>query len=279
MNNENFDGLKNQNELWKSLEELSEILSTRQIPKTKIDPNDDVIKSLIDPEFVKIFNTPRVNGEHSKFFTEEDYIKYKNLTEKLKDLKPSLVDFGRFLKDGEIKTIEPRDAVYDSSDSTIFQKEDSKDVIHLFTSNGQSNLSNQTSHLKAKSKANLLGFNKSKVELLDLENCVIKNTLPEGDEDKMSYMSFDYSPDSNYDFIAATAGILELKNDKYHIGLVMMAYSYDDDLDGLSNYLEDSLMEVYQAGFNDYKIINFHIATEGFSPDKDYATVLAGIAF
>ena len=228
-------------------------------------------------------NNENVNGNESINLVKS----LKKALELLKNVQrsgndPVWVDFGEFLKSGEIKIVknpeEYEDLVY-KSDSIICQDTSSKNVIHLFTSNGQSNLSNQTSHLKAKSKANLLGFNKSKVELLNLENCVIKNTLPEGDEDKMSYMSFDYSPDSNYDFIAATAGILELKNDKYHIGLVMMAYSYDDDLDGLSDYLEDSLMEVYQAGFNDYKIINFHIATEGFSPDKDYATVLAGIAF
>ena len=228
-------------------------------------------------------NNENVNGNESINLVES----IKKALELSKNVQrncnePTWIDFGEFLKSGEIKIVknpeQAEDLIY-KSDQIIAQDTTDENVIHLFTANGQSDLSNQTSHLKAKAKVNLLGFNKSKVELLNLEGCVIKNTVPEGDEDKMTYMSFDYNPDSNYDFIAATAGILELKNDKYHIGLVMMAYSYDDDLDGLSDYLEDSLMEVYQAGFNDYKIINFHIATEGFSPDKDYATVLAGIAF
>lgn len=232
---------------------------------------------------VKVMNNENVNGNESINLVES----LKKVLELSKNVQrncnePTWIDFGEFLKSGEIKIIknpeEDENVIYES-DKIICQDTTPKSVIHLFTSNGQSNLSNQASHLKAKAKSNILGFNKSKVELLNLDGCEIKNTIPEGDEDKMTYMSFDYNPDSNYDFIAATAGILELKNDKYHIGLVMMAYSYNDDLDGLSDYLEDSLMEVYQAGFNDYKIINFHITTEGFSPDKDYATVLAGIAF
>ena len=284
MNNENFNGFMDPNETRDAIKKALEMLRARQVELKQTDPEDEVVKAMIDPDFVKVFKPVKIDNENlfSKILSEKEYDKFKEELDRLSTKGKAWIDFGRYLDTGKIDVInnidEAENIIYNSDAIAGIGTTDKK-VVHLFTSNGQSDLSNQTSGLKAKAKANVLGVNKSRFEVIDLTGCEIKNTLPDGDENKLTYMSFDYNPDSNYDFIASTAGILELEYKGSRIGLVMMAYSYEDNLDGLSDYLEDSLMEIYNTGYNDWKIINFHIATEGFSPDKDFATVLAGIAF
>lgn len=101
----------------------------------------------------------------------------------------------------------------------------------------------------------------------------------------MNYIDYTKDYNDNYDFISAGCGVLELvdietreNSNPLKIGIVLMAYSYNDDLESLSKYIGDGLMEVYASGHNEkYEIVNFHIAVEGFNPTKENAIVIAGL--
>jgi len=162
------------------------------------------------------------------------------------------------------------------------------DKVYLFTSSAESNISVQIAEAKAKANANLLGLRKTKVEIINLTGKEIVNDINPYDYNsivqgsyKMSYIDFVKDEGSKYDYISAGCGILELKetNDpESRIGLVLMAYSYYDDMDELNKYITDGLMEIYASGFNSkYTICDFHTAMEGFNPIEDNAIVIAGI--
>jgi len=162
------------------------------------------------------------------------------------------------------------------------------DKVYLFTGSGESNLSMQIAEAKAKANTNLLGLRKTKVEMIDLTGKEIVNEINPYDYNhiihgsyKMNYIDFATDSKSDYEFISAGCGILELKemeDEDSKIGLVLMAYSYYDDMDELSKYITDGLMEIYSSGFNEkYQIVNFHTAIEGFNPSEENAIVIAGL--
>ena len=170
-----------------------------------------------------------------------------------------------------------------------YKKAITSDKVYLFTGSGESDLSMQIAEAKAKANTNLLGLRKTKVEIIDLTGKEIVNEINPYDYNsivhgsyKMNYIDFCSDSNSNYNFISAGCGILELQetDDKdSRIGLVLMAYSYyDDDMDDLRNYITDGLMEIYASKYNEkYQIVNFHTAIEGFNTSKDYSIVIAGL--
>ena len=164
--------------------------------------------------------------------------------------------------------------------------------VYLFTASAESDESVQLAEMKAKSKANILGLKKTRVEIIDLTGKEIVNKVNEYEfpeiiqgSYRMSYIDFSKDSHSNYDFISAGCGILELvdmktrdSNKPYKLGIVIMAYSYNDDLEDLSKYITDGLMDVYASGYNNkYEIVNFHTAVEGFNPKNENAIVIAGL--
>lgn len=164
------------------------------------------------------------------------------------------------------------------------------DKVYIFTTGVENNRSAQMTELQAKAKTNILGLKKTRVELIDLTGKEIVNDIPpynysevQQGSYKMNYINYDFDYNTaNSDFISAGVSVLEIKNKDVEsnekLGIVVFAYSYDDDLDNLGRYMTDGLLEIYQAGYSDnYTIINFHTAVEGFNPTKKYATVLAGI--
>ena len=170
--------------------------------------------------------------------------------------------------------------------------EDKSDKVYLFTSSGESDDSMQIAEMKAKTRANILGLKRTRVEVIDLTGKTIVNSTNSYKFPEVVYGSYrmnyiDYTKDynDNYDFISAGCGILELVDIEtkdsalpLKIGIVLMAYSYNDDLEQLARYITDGLMEVYASGHNDkYEIVNFHTAVEGFNPKKENAIVIAGI--
>ena len=175
------------------------------------------------------------------------------------------------------------------SDKSDYKKPITSNKVYLFTGSGESEMSMQIAEAKAKANTNLLGLRKTKVEIIDLTGKEIVNEINPYDYNsivhgsyKMNYIDFSANENTNYDFISAGCGVLELQeidDSDSRIGLVLMAYSYyDDDMDDLKNYITDGLMEIYSSKYNEkYKIVNFHTAIEGFNPNTDYAIVIAGI--
>ena len=170
--------------------------------------------------------------------------------------------------------------------------EDKSDKVYLFTSSGESDESMQIAEMKAKTRANILGLKRTRVEVIDLTGKTIVNStnsykFPEVVQGsyRMNYIDYTKDYNDNYDFISAGCGVLELvdietreNSNPLKIGIVLMAYSYNDDLESLSKYIGDGLMEVYASGHNEkYEIVNFHIAVEGFNPTKENAIVIAGL--
>ena len=170
--------------------------------------------------------------------------------------------------------------------------EEKSDKVYLFTSSGESDESMQIAEMKAKTRANILGLKRTRVEIIDLTGKTIVNStnlykFPEVVQGsyRMNYIDYTKDYNDNYDFISAGCGILELVDIETResprplkIGIVLMAYSYNDDLESLSKYISDGLMEVYASGHNEkYEIVNFHTAVEGFNPTKENAIVIAGL--
>lgn len=175
--------------------------------------------------------------------------------------------------------------------SNIFSKTEEKilstNEVYLFTAGIESDISPQVAELKVKAKANILGLKKTRIEVIDLTGKEIVNKIPtynyseiQHGSYRMNYINFDYNEVNGFDFISSGASILELQenNSNNKIGICLFAYSYEDNLDGLSTYLTDGLMELYSTGYSTkYSIVNFHTAVEGFNPTKKFATVIAGI--
>lgn len=170
--------------------------------------------------------------------------------------------------------------------------EEKSDKVYLFTSSGESDDSMQIAEMKAKTRSNILGLKRTRVEVIDLTGKTIVNStnsykFPEvvHGSYRMNYIDYTKNYNDNYDFISAGCGILELVDIEtkdsalpLKIGIVLMAYSYNDDLEQLARYITDGLMEVYASGHNDkYEIVNFHTAVEGFNPKKENAIVIAGL--
>ena len=187
------------------------------------------------------------------------------------------------------KEIENQIEVKNACDCKCCNKEEDyvSDKVYLFTSSAQNNTSNQIAELEAKSKSNILGFKKTKIEILDLTGKEIvgcanpykfSEVIPHSY--RMNYMSLN-NRDIDSDYIAAGVGILELKeneNPNEKIGLTLFSFSSKDDLDGLSEYIRNGLLTIYSAKLNEkYTIVNFHIAVEGLDVESKYATVIAGI--
>lgn len=185
--------------------------------------------------------------------------------------------------EGSISVEEPK-----CCQKEILNKTITSDKVYIFTAGTESNQSPQITELLAKAKTNILGLKKTRVELIDLTGKEIVNEIPDYNYSevqqgsyKMNYINYNFNyQNAESDFVSAGVSVLEIenKNKLNKLGIVLFAYSYDDDLDNLGKYMTDGLIEIYNAGYSsDYNIVNFHTAVEGFNPKQKYATVLAGL--